>query len=262
MKKRVMRMVAMLLMLITIMSIAGCGKVDTSTWSAIKKEGKFTFACSGGYPPFNYIDDSGKLVGFDVDIANALAEVMGVKAEGITTEWDGILGGLTAKRFDTVIGSMAITDARLEQVNFTNPYYYDGAQFFAPQNKGFKSLADSAVTKVGVVTGTTFQKELEKYSNVKDVLNFSSDVENFIAANQGRTDGLITSRFVGLQAPKEYNLVAVGDLLYNEKIGIAVTKENTELLDQLNTALKTIIDNGTYDKISEKYFGCNILETK
>jgi polar amino acid transport system substrate-binding protein len=263
MSKRVVKAVSMMLMLVMVLGLlAGCGKKDKSTWEAIKEEGKFTFACSGGYPPFNYIDDNGDLVGFDVEIAQALGEVMGVKAEGITTEWDGIIGGLTGNRFDTIIGSMAITEERLKQVSFTDPYYYDGAQFFAPADKGFTSLSDENVTKVGVVTGTTFEGELEKYPNVTDILNYTSDEENFIAANQGRTDGLVTSRFVGLEAPEEYNLVPVGDLLYTENIGIAIRKEDTELLDNLNDALKTIIDNGKYDEISQKYFGCNILETK
>lgn len=263
MSKRIMKAAFLVLMMITVLGmLAGCTKKDKSTWATIKEKGKFTFACSGGYPPFNYMDENGKLVGFDVEIAQALGKVMGVEAEGITTDWDGIIGGLTGNRFDTIIGSMAITDERLKQVSFTDPYYYDGAQFFAPADKGFTALSDAKVTKVGVVTGTTFEDELKNYSNVTDILNYSSDEENFVAANQGRTDGLVTSRFVGLQAPKEYNLVAVGDLLYTENIGIAVRKEDTELLDNLNSALKTIIDDGTYDKISQKYFGCNILETK
>ncbi len=263
MSKKLIQAAAMVMMLVVAFSIlTACGKKEKSAWETIQKEGKFTFACSGGYPPFNYSDDNGDLAGFDVDIANALADVMGVKAEGITTDWDGIIGGLTGNRFDTIIGSMAITEARQEQVSFSEPYYYDGAQFFAPGDKGFTALSDENVTKVGVVTGTTFEEELKKYPNVTDILNYTSDEENFIAADQGRTDGLVTSRFVGLEAPEEYNLVPVGDLLYTENIGIAVRKEDTELLEHLNEALKTIIDNGTYEELSQKYFGRNILETK
>lgn len=263
MKRKMMQLVAFsAAFVVAIGFVTGCGKKEKATLAKIKDEEKFTYACSGGYPPFNFMDDNGELTGFDVEIANALAEAMGVEAEGITTDWDGIIGGLTGNRFDTIIGSMAITDERLKQVSFTDPYYYDGAQFFAAQEKGFHALSDEAVTSVGVVTGTTFEEELSKYPNVTDILNFTSDEENFIAANQGRTDGLVTSRFVGLQAPKEYNLVPVGELLYTENIGIAVRKEDTELLENLNKALKTIIENGTYDEISQKYFGRNILETE
>ncbi|RDU24744.1 ABC transporter substrate-binding protein [Anaerosacchariphilus polymeriproducens] len=252
-------MILALIGVITI-SMIGCSKKEQAAWSKIEKDGSFTYACSGGYPPFNYIDEKDhSLVGFDVDIANALAKEMGVKAEGITTEWDGILGGLTSKRFDCIIGSMAVTDDRKKQVSFTSPYYYDGAQFFAPKSKGYTSIKDMKDGKVGVVTGTTFQEELAKYPNVSEVLQFTSDIENFMAVQNKYTDGLVTSRFVGLQAPKKYNLVPVGELLYSEDIAIAVRKEDKQFLDKLNEALAAIIKNGTYEEISNKYFGTNIL---
>jgi polar amino acid transport system substrate-binding protein len=257
------KLVSIILTIILIVSLVGCTKEkDQTTFEQVESSGKFTFACSGGYPPFNYIDDNGELVGFDVEIANALAKQMGVEAEGITTEWDGILGGLTGKRFDVIIGSMAITKKRLEEVNFTDPYYYDGAQFFALASSGYQSIEDLQEGKVGVVTGTTFQEELAKYDNVTEVLQFDSDIDNFMALGDGRTDGLVTSRFVGLQAPEKYNLVPVGSLLYTENIGIAVRKEDTALLEKLNQALKEIVENGTYEEISNKYFGTNILETE
>lgn len=252
--------ITLVLLIVMIVSIMGCGKKDQTTWQEVESKGTFTFACSGGYPPFNYIDEEdGSLVGFDVDIANALAEEMGVKAEGITTQWDGILGGLTSQRFDCIIGSMAVTKERQKEVNFTDPYYYDGAQFFAPESKGYSSIEGLENGKIGVVTGTTFQEELNKYSNIAEVLQFETDIENFMATGD-YTDGLVTSRFVGLQAPEEYNLVPVGELLYSEDIAIAVRKEDSEFLEKLNNALDAIIKNGTYEEISNKYFGTNILE--
>ncbi|PRR83713.1 transporter substrate-binding domain-containing protein [Clostridium vincentii] len=243
------------------MSLIACGgQSDQSTLEKIKEEGKFTYALSGAYPPFNSIDDSGDVVGFDVDIANALASEMGVEAEPITTQWDGIVGGLKSDRFDTVIGGLAITEDRLKEVSFTEPYYYDGAQFFAKKDLNLNSIEDLTDGKVGVVTGTTFQKELETMDNIKEAVQFESDIENFMAASDGRSDGIVTSRFVGIQAPAEYNLVAVGPLLYTEDIGIAVRQEDEDLLKELNRALKVITENGTYEEISQRWFGTNILE--
>ncbi len=261
------RIVGLLLaVMMGILCLAGFGgsaaaEAGQATLDRIKADGSFTFALSGGYPPFNYIDEeTGAVVGFDVDIANALAAVIGVKAEAVTTQWDGIIGGLIGNRFDTIIGSMAITDARLKEVSFSDPYYYDGAQFFTTADSGLNSIADLVDGKVGVVTGTTFAEMLESMSNIKEILYFDGDIENFMAVGQGRSDGLVTSRFVGLQAPAEYHIVPCGPLLYTEKIGIAVRKEDTGLLDAINSALATIVENGTYDEISQKWFGTNILE--
>ena len=103
MKKKIISLFMSALM---ITALVGCGaQKDESTLNQIKEKEKFTYALTGAYPPFNYIDEKGKLVGFDVDIANALAEKMGVEAEPVTTQWDGIIGGLKSKRFDTIIGS-------------------------------------------------------------------------------------------------------------------------------------------------------------
>lgn len=258
MKKRILTLFMSVLM---ISAVVGCGvNDDRSTLTKIKEKGKFTYALTGAYPPFNYMNEDGQLVGFDVDIANALANDMGVEAEAISTQWDGIVGGLKSKRFDTIIGSMAITDKRLEEVSFTEPYYTDGAQFFAKSDLNYKSIEDLKNGKVGVVTGTTFQDALKSMDNINEVLQFEGDIENFMAASDGRSDGIVTSRFVGLQAPKEYNLVPVGPMLYTEDIAIAVNKDDKELLEALNNSLKKIIENGTYEEISNRWFGINILE--
>ena len=249
--------------LITIF-FTGCNSKDQTTMEKIEDKGEMTFAMTGGYPPFNFINDDGDLDGFDIDIANALAKEMGVKAVPITTAWDGIIGGLLSKRFDTIIGSMAITDSRLEKVNFTNTYYYDGAQFFTTADSPVKSITDLVDGKVGVVTGTTFHEALSEMDNIDQIMQFESDVDNIMALEQGRIDGLVTGRFVGLQAPAKYgvDLVPAGDMLYSEKIGIAVRKEDSDFLDALNKALDTIVKNGTYDEISQKWFGTNILEQR
>lgn len=259
MKQRIMVLVIALLMLLL---AVGCQKKDQTTYEKILSEKEMTFAMTGAYPPFNFINEQGNLDGFDIEIANALAEQMGVKAVPITTAWDGIIGGLTSTRFDMIIGSMAITDERLKQVNFTNPYYYDGAQFFAPIDSDITSLESLEKGKVGVVTGTTFHDALKTMDNIEEILQFESDVDNIMALEQGRMDGLVTGKFVGLQAPEKYGveIKPVGAMLYAEDIAIAVRKEDDELLKALNEALDTIIESGTYEEISNKWFGVNILE--
>ncbi len=245
-----------------LVTLIGCQSSDETTYAKIQDAGEMTFAMTGAYPPFNFIDEEGDLAGFDIDIANALANEMGVKAVPITTAWDGIIGGLTSNRFDMIIGSMAITESRLEEVNFTDPYYYDGAQFFVPSESDVTGLDDLEEGVVGVVTGTTFHDMLNEKDNITDIRQFESDVDNFMALEQGRMDGLVTGIFVGLQAPAKFGIQIkpAGEMLYAEEIGIAVRKEDEELLEKLNEALLTIIENGTYEEISIKWFGVNLLE--
>jgi len=257
--------ISILLVLLMMVLVVGCATSDVNktgdTLEDINANGKLTFAMTGAYPPFNYIDTDGKLIGFDIDIANAIAEKMGVEAEPMTVLWDGILTGLTSERFDMIIGSMAITKERLQQVNFSTPYYYDGAQFFGREDIGVNNLSEVKDASVGVVTGTTFQSFLQDMPNVRDILQFESDIDNMRAVQQGRSDGLITGLLVGLHGIEKFKmpLIPVGDPLYVEEIGIAIRKGDEALLKAVNDALQEMIEDGTYAEISIKWFGTNIL---
>jgi ABC-type amino acid transport substrate-binding protein len=108
----------------------------------IQDAGKIRFAMSGGYPPFNYYNDKNELVGFDVDIARAIAKKLGVEFEPVTTDWNGIIEGLRAGRYDGILGSMAVTEERLKVVDFSDPYYYSGAQLMVSKDSGINGPED------------------------------------------------------------------------------------------------------------------------
>ena len=109
----------------------------------VKDAGEIKFAMSGGYPPFNYFTEDDELTGFDVEIGKAVAEKLGVKYIPVTTEWNGILEGLRSDRYDGIFGSMGVTEKRLEVVDFTDPYYYSGAQLIVRKDskiEGYEEL--------------------------------------------------------------------------------------------------------------------------
>jgi|GEM_PF-227269 len=225
------------------------------------EDGVFTFAMSGEYHQFNYVDEaSGELTGFDVKIGKAIAEYHGWEANPVATPWSGILSGLKSGKFDAIIGSMGITPERADQVDFSDPYYLSGAQLFVKKGSSIKSLEDlSDDTRVGVTLGSSYEPKAREYSS--NVATYESDVTALRdLATSDNLDAVITDRLVGLIAIEEtgFELEMAGNLIFKEKVAIPVQKGNQELLDKINEALKAIREDGTYLEISKRYFGTDI----
>lgn len=249
-----------LLITITLLQflVTGCGKQEQQNEST---EQSFTYAMSGLYKPFNY-KKSGELVGFDVEIGEELSKRMGVKAAPITNPWETIIQGLKAEKYEAILGSMGITEKREEQVDFSIPYYRSGAQIFVKDdNNTIKSADDLNGKTIGVVNASTFKTIAEKLTDPSKVIGYESDVIALQDLTSSRVDAVITDQVVGFTAMKENNLKIkdVVDPLYVDRMAIAVRKGDAELLAAINKGLQEMIDDGTYEKISVKWFGRNIL---
>lgn len=235
----------------------GCGSSSPAT---SEEKGEFTYAMSGLYKPFNY-KEGGELTGFDVEIGQEIARRMGMKANPVTNPWETLIQGLKAKKYDAIIGSMAITDDRLEQVDFSRPYYRSGAQIYvAEENDTIKSADDLKNKIIGVVKASTFRNVALEYTSEDKVIGYDSDVIALQDLPTGRVEAVITDKMVGVVAIKEgLKIKEVGDLLWVDEMGIAVRKGDNDLLEKINQALKDMIEDGTYDTISKKWFDYNIL---
>ena len=166
-------------------------------------EGKdtFTVALTGKYPPFSFYSSTGELTGFDVDVTREIARRLGRKPVIITTEWDGILAGLLVKKYDAIIGSMAVTPTRAKKVSFSTPYYVSGAQLFIQDKDRGKInvIGDLYGRKVGVGLGETYEHHLrENYPGI-EVVPYRSTVDIFQDMRNGRIQGFVSDRLV---APK------------------------------------------------------------
>lgn len=258
MKRKLLFMSFSIMMIIL---VAACSSSDESseTSGESNEKGEFTFASSGLYPPFNYKEND-ELVGFDVEIGKAIAEELGMNPKPVTNPWQTIIAALNSDKFDAIIGSMAITAERLEEVNFTEPYYESGAQIFVSEdNDSIKVPEDLKDKKIGVVVSSTFEETARQYTD--EVITYDSDVtalQDLLV--KGRLDAVITDQLVGMYAINQNDLKIkkVGEPIYLDQMGIAIKKDDKELLEKVNEALETIIENGTYGEISEKYFGEDI----
>jgi polar amino acid transport system substrate-binding protein len=223
------------------------------------EDGQLTFAMSGQYRPFNYYDESGDLVGFDVDMGNEIAERLGLEPNPVTGDFDALIAGLTSGRYDAIIGSMTATPEREEQVDFTEVYYVSGAQLFVDEGSEISSLDDLQDGTVGVTRGTTFE-DYARDEGVGDVTTYPSDNQALTELESGRVDAVITNRLLGLFQIEEAGLdvVAVGDVLFDDTASIAVRKDTPELREAIDEALREAREDGAYARISEEWFGVDI----
>lgn len=216
-----------------------------------------SFAGSGGYPPFNFLNESGEVIGFDVDVAQEIADRLGMRMEYKTTAWDGIIEGLRARRYDGILGSMAITAEREKQVDFSIPYYYSGAQLLVRKDGPIKELSDLTGSHViGLVTGTTFEQDAARLG-VQAKL-YEDDNQTLLELINGRNDGVLTDRVVGLYAITQMRggeqVTAVGSVLRAEKMAIAFHPEDDDLRERVDKVLAEMHADGTLARISAKWF--------
>ena len=216
-----------------------------------------SFAGSGGYPPFNYLNEAGDVIGFDVDVAQEIADRLDMEMVYMTTAWDGIIEGLRARRYDAILGSMAITEERQQRVDFSIPYYYSGAQVFVRKDSGIERVEDlSSSHVVGLVTGTTFEQDAVTLG-VQAKL-YEDDNQTLLELINGRNDGVLTDRVVGLNAVTQMRggeaVTAIGSVLRAEVMGIAFHQNDDELRERVNAALQDMHDDGTLSAISAKWF--------
>ncbi len=210
------------------------------------------------YPPFEYVDESGNIVGFDVDLINALAERAGFDVELVNTKWDGIFAALAAGEFDVVCSAVTITDERKQIVDFTDPYFNAGQSIAVlASNDEIKSVEDLKGKRIGVQLGTTGDIEASKIEGA-EVKRYEEITLAFQALANGDVDAVVndtpTSAAI-IKANPEINAKIVGEPFTNEFYGIAVNKNKPEIRDALNKALAEIKADGTYDKIYQKWFG-------
>ena len=224
-----------------------------ATFSTQAKD--LTFAMEPSYPPFETTNEKGEIIGFDVDIANAICKEIQATCSFKSLSFDGLVQAVKQKRIDGVISAMDITEARSKQVLFSDAYYDSSASFIA-----LKSKADLNTAKnVGVQNGTTFQQYVVAEAKQYAPKAYNSIQDSILDLKNGRIDLIFGDTAVlADMLSKETDLTFVGEKVTNPKyfgngLGIAINKGNKDLVDELNKGLATIKANGEYQKIYDKW---------
>ncbi len=260
-------------------AFAGCAQNKTQTTTATKATptptptptaskyklvhpGYLTVGMDATYPPFEFVNETThQFQGFDVDLMKAVAKEMGLKPKFVNVAWTGIIPGLEAHKYDCICSAMTITADRAKQVYFSRPYFVASQVIVVRANDNrIHSVKDLEGKVVGVQLGTTgefFAEKLLKEGIKFTLKKYQTTPDALLDLKDGRLDAVIIDNGVAMwmakKCPEDYKVI--NERLTHELYGIAVAKDNPALLKAINNALNKTIEDGTYAKIYEKWFG-------
>jgi polar amino acid transport system substrate-binding protein len=227
------------------------------------------------YAPFNYRMPGGEMAGYDVDVAKGVAELIKADLQYVCQQWDGMIPALLANKFDIIVASMSITDERLQKMDFSIPYRVSIGRFVGPKGKDLKLFdgagkpipANFKSINIGVERASTYAKWIEAKLPGATIQLYDGTQPMLLDLRNGRVDIAITNpmkaylEFLSTEQGAKFEFVspAIDEREYfGTGVGIGIRKGQAELTDRINGALKTLIENGSLDKYSRKYFPFSI----
>ena len=227
------------------------------------KDGTLMVGVEIGYPPMEYFDADGATpIGFDVEVANALADYLGLELELVDTSWDGIFAGVDTGKYDCIISCVSITDERKEQFNLTKPYVSNHTVLIVPNDSEIDSMEALNGHSTAVQAETTADDYMKEHSAElgAELFQYDKVINCFDDLKAGRTDSVFTDSVVAAyylgDEASNYKTVWENDEL--EPIGICLKKGNDGLTQAIDDALDALSADGTLGTIAEKYFGTDL----
>lgn len=221
----------------------------------IKARGYLIVGTEATFPPFEYYNENNEIVGFDIDIAKKIADALGVKLKIVDTAFDGLIPSLLTKKLDVVIAGMTITKERAKVVSFSDPYFIAGQVIVIRKgNPPIKDLNGLKGKVVAVQLGTTGDLVVSDLKGLKEIRRFTKFTDAFLELKNRRVDAVVLDSAVAkayvLSNP---DLEITSDVLSSEQYGIAVRKEDKDLLQFVNKVLEDM-RKSPYDLLIEKWF--------
>lgn len=235
--------------------------VGLAITSAAYAQDTLRIATEGAYPPFNNVTADGKLVGFDVEIAEALCAAMERTCEIVAQDWDGIIPGLVNDKYDAIIASMSITEERDAVIDFTNPYYSNYLSVVASEGADvtLENLGEKAIGAQRSTIGSQWAED--NYGRRGNINLYDTNPAAFSDLQAGRIEAVIVDFLPAADwiGDNQGYALAVDKIDIGDVIGIGVREGETDLTDAFNAALEAIRADGTYQRISTSHFGTDIF---
>lgn len=242
--------------------LAGCNNssapADSAEADAADAPLNIKIATESSYKPFSYTDADGKLIGYEIELVDALCAQMKAECEVISQDWDGLIPGLNAQKFDAAIAGMSITPERKEVVDFSDPYFHSGIILIG--KKGDDLSIDSLKGQpIASQRSTVASQYLQDEHSDADIKLYDTQDNAYLDLTSGRVRGMMSDKVTGIdwlktEAGQNYEVKGNEISSNDDAMGIAFRKGDP-LVAKFNKALSELKANGTYDQITGSYFG-------
>ena len=235
---------------------------DGDLLSQIQERGTIVIAMEGQWAPWTYHDEEGELVGYDTEVGKAIAEKLGVEAEFVEGEWDGLFAGLDIGRYDLIINGVEITEERAEKYDFSEPYaYIRTALVVGEENEDIQSFEDLDGKKTSNSLGSTYADMAAEYG--AEVQNVDTLAETVSMVTSGRVDATLNAEVSFYDYLSEFpdapiKIVALTEEASEVAIPIRKEEETATLKEAVDQAIRELSEEGVLTELSEKYFGSDI----
>lgn len=256
----------------TLTRLLAAGTLALSLASTASAE-SLRLGTEGAYPPFNYVESDGTIAGFDVDIGLELCKRIGAECEVVAQDWDGIIPGLLANKYDFIIASMFITQERKKQVDFSDPYYLAAMTHVVPKGSDLTEFTKESLEDkvIGAQSGTTQADFAAAMYPDSDLRLYPTQDDVNLDMASGRIDLQVGDMLPMLDWTTKTDDGACCELagepitdpkFVGDGVGIALRQEDDALRERLNAALVEIRADGTYKTINDKYFTLDVYTMK
>lgn len=260
--KRMIAVVLAVFMLASVLTMAVSAKGSDDLLKTIQERGTMIVGLEGDWAPWSYVDENDELTGYDVEVAKAIADKLGVEIQIVPGEWDGLFAGMDAGRYDMVVNGVEVTEERADKYDFSTPYaYIRTALIVKGDNDSIKTFEDLKGKKTANSIASTYMNLAESYGAT--CYGVSTLDETLTMVLQGRVDATLNAivsftDYMAQHPDSNLKVVATTEDASNVAIPMRKCDETASLREAVNKAIDELREDGTLSELSTRFFGEDI----